>query len=358
MRLEDVCDEVYNFQGERPSIKAVWAAVQRMESSNKDGVPANNYKNCGRKQMLSPSQQESIVEFVKKWRTKRFCTCKYVVQALKLKASPRTIGNVLNRHGYFWRPLPKIRGLSSAEIAKRRDFVEQHWQKPASWWEENLNLVLDGVTLTLPPKPLSGRQRHMAQSIKHAWMHEREKHDTDMHTHNRYGVQLGTKVPLWGGFTGRGQFTLREWTPRPKMTKDEWARRVPALKRAIDAAGEPRRNVKAKVWHDNEKFLLQPDVYKKAGLTLMRFPPNSGDLNPIETVWAKLRRDLAKREQEDFASGKTLTLKQFRQRAGQLLQSYGTVPAGQKHSFLQKLIRGMPGRLTQCRQRNYGRCGK
>ena len=67
------------------------------------------------------------------------------------------------------------------------------------------------------------------------------------------------------------------------------AARVPALKRAIDTADEPRRHVRAKVWHGNEKFLLQPKLYKSYEMTLVRFPPNSGDLNPIETVWAWLR---------------------------------------------------------------------
>ncbi len=40
-----------------------------------------------------------------------------------------------------------------------------------------------------------------------------------------------------------------------------------------------------------------PDAYLKAGLEQIRFPPNSGDSNPIETVWARLRKDLAVREQ-------------------------------------------------------------
>ena len=33
---------------------------------------------------------------------------------------------------------------------------------------------------------------------------------------------------------------------------------------------------------------------------MVRFPPNSGDLSPIENVWAKLRLDLAELEMIDF----------------------------------------------------------
>ena len=220
-----------------------------------------------------------------------------------------------------------------------------------------MNLVLDGVTLTKAPKTLDGRQRHMAQSIKTMWMREREQHTNELHHYNRYGVQLGIKVPWWGGFTGNGHFSLREWTPGPKMTKPEWTKRIPALKRAVAPTHGFRRTVFAKVWQGNEKSLFQPREYRAAGLQLERFPPNSGDLNPIETVWAWLRRDLANREQVDYAAGVVLTVQQFKQRASQLLNSYGAKKPGEYNS-LEKLARGMPKRLQQRRKRRYGRCGK
>ena len=54
------------------------------------------------------------------------------------------------------------------------------------------------------------------------------------------------------------------------------------------------------MWFDNEQFLKIDNEYHKYGLTAMRFPPSNGDLNPIETVGAKLRKDLAIREFEDL----------------------------------------------------------
>ena len=99
-----------------------------------------------------------------------------------------------------------------------------------------MNLIVDGVTLTTAPKSLNARQKHAAQRIDHMWLRAGEKLPPDANTFNRYGVQLGTKVPLWGGFTGGGQFTLRLWTPHPKMKKADWEAHVPALKRAVDVA--------------------------------------------------------------------------------------------------------------------------
>jgi hypothetical protein len=171
-------------------------------------------------------------------------------------------------------------------------------------------------------------------------------------------VQLGTKVALWGGFTGNGNFTLRLWTPKPKMTAAEWAALVPSVRAAVDEAYGGDVPARPWVWHDNERFLLRPDTYRQHGMSLHRFPPCSGDLNPIETVWAWLRKDLAKREQADLSDKRDLAPQQFKQRCSQLLNSYSVPKDGEQYSRLQKLIRGMPKRLRKCKANSYGRCGK
>ena len=112
------------------------------------------------------------------------------------------------------------------------------------------------------------------------------------------------------------------------------------------------------MWFDNETFLKIDGVYRKNGLAAVRFPPNSGDLNPIETVWARLRRDLAVREFEDLKVGKIITVKQFKQRCSQLLTSYSLKGPGEQYSYLEKLVRGMIARLVKCRKNKYGVCGK
>ena len=136
---------------------------------------------------------------------------------------------------------------------------------------------------------------------------------------------------------------------------------MPKIKRSIDTAEKAAPycgNSRPKVWHDNEKFLINAPAYQRNGLQMVRFPPNSGDLNPIETVWAKLRADLAVREQADLGAGRVLTKHQFRARVAHLLQTYSTVPPGHHWNYLQKLVRGMPKRLERCRQNRFGRCGK
>ena len=100
-----------------------------------------------------------------------------------------------------------------------------------------MHLIFDGVTLTKAPKNLDLRQKHAAQSIRHMWMKKTEKMDPTLHTYSRYGVQLGTKIPLWGGFAGDGAFALRLWTAKPKMKKEEWVQYTPQLKKAAATHG-------------------------------------------------------------------------------------------------------------------------
>ena len=112
------------------------------------------------------------------------------------------------------------------------------------------------------------------------------------------------------------------------------------------------------MWHDNEKFIQQPKEYKQAGLVTINFPPNSGDLNPIETVWAELRKDFATKEFEDLKAGKVISVTTFKRRVAQILASHSIPGPGQQHSYLERVVRGMPKRLARCKSNRYGPCGK
>ena len=142
------------------------------------------------------------------------------------------------------------------------------------------------------------------------------------------------------------------------MIAEEWSNLVPAVRAAVQEAYGEGAPPTPWVWHDNERFLLCPDTYRQHGMSLHRFPPNSGDLNPVETVWAWLRRDVAKREQADLQAKRVLTPQQFKQRCAQILNTYAVPKEGQQRSRLEKLIRGMPARMRKCKANRYGRCGK
>ena len=50
--------------------------------------------------------------------------------------------------------------MTPEQLSKRKEFVDKYISKTSDWWAENIGLVLDGVTLTLAPKPLSAKGKH------------------------------------------------------------------------------------------------------------------------------------------------------------------------------------------------------
>ena len=114
----------------------MWSAVQRVCTMKPgDLVPQTKYGNCGRKAALTDAQEHAIVAFVTLWRHKRFCTCGYIKKLLRLKVSKRTIARALNKHGFFWRPVPKKSRLSKSDLEKREEFWNMYGGKTSAWWE-------------------------------------------------------------------------------------------------------------------------------------------------------------------------------------------------------------------------------
>ena len=128
---------------------------------------------------------------------------------------------------FYWRPIAKKQPLTKKQVAARRACVDKYVWHGTESRAKHVGLVFDWVTLTKATELRSARQKHAAQSFAHMWMRSGEKTDSSPHTHNRFGIQLGKKVLFWSGFKGAGEFTLRLWTPRPKMKKAAWAKLVP-----------------------------------------------------------------------------------------------------------------------------------
>ena len=76
--------------------------------------------------MLSAQEKASVVDFVRRWRSKRFCTAAYIIQELRLACKKKTIHRALGEAGYHWRPAPKRSQLTEAQLAARKVFVDAH----------------------------------------------------------------------------------------------------------------------------------------------------------------------------------------------------------------------------------------
>ena len=140
--------------GGQPGRHAVEDAIARIEAQRhtskfrREGVAVLAHSKCGRKPALTSTQRAAVVDFVKRWRHKRFCTASYIIQELRLPCKKTTVYRVLNSAGYHWRSVAKKGKLTEAQLAARKVFVDAHLDKSAAWWRQHFGLVLDGVALT------------------------------------------------------------------------------------------------------------------------------------------------------------------------------------------------------------------
>ena len=73
--------KVKTVAGKRPGQRALENAVKRQgQLARTEPFPKLNYANCGRKGDLTEEQRQSVVDFVTKWRSKRFCTAAYIIR--------------------------------------------------------------------------------------------------------------------------------------------------------------------------------------------------------------------------------------------------------------------------------------
>ena len=124
----------------------------------KEMLPQLGYANCGRKSHLADKEKQGIVDFVKRWRSKRFCTANYIIRELKLRVKKKTVHRVLNKAGFKWRAVPQKSKLSPQELRQRKEWVDARLHWTGGQWAKAFGLVLDGVTLSRAPKPLTGAQ--------------------------------------------------------------------------------------------------------------------------------------------------------------------------------------------------------
>ena len=129
---KEVRAQLLTVSGRCPNRKAMFRAVARIDEQRhtarfqRTGTATLAYQNCGRKPMLSAQEKASVVDFVRRWRSKRFCTAAYIIQELRLACKKKTIHRALGEAGYHWRPVPKRSQLTEAQLAARKVFVDAH----------------------------------------------------------------------------------------------------------------------------------------------------------------------------------------------------------------------------------------
>ena len=87
--------------------------------------------------------QAKLEALIKKADGKREVAVKMLKKSTRCKFSERTILNALHDRGVYVRPLRQKPVLTDDDIVARKKFADKFAKRPASWWSQQLHLIID-----------------------------------------------------------------------------------------------------------------------------------------------------------------------------------------------------------------------
>lgn len=163
----------------------------------------------------------------------------------------------------------------------------------------------------ITPKWYKSRRQFYYTHLNHDWKHtvftdEKEfsvtpngrirfyarSYEEYQEKHHKLPLRMRTKVKVWGVITRNGVGPLIRVDPH--MNSDQYTKQIlePLLcnhEKRVELLGCGIRYPNKLIWQqDNASFHHGPTArafFKKHGITVMKWPPNSPDLSPIENVW-------------------------------------------------------------------------
>lgn len=291
-------------------------AVKRwIEAFEENGDVEDAYR-CGRPPKLNDDMRDVILERAVAKPLKS--TPRTVKRLLTLNVSPKSIRRALDDMGLFGRVAQKIPMLKPSTIQQRRSFVEGY-----SAFDWTKVLWSDEMSITLGPQGVTFVQRPLGEALNPVYCLETVKHPP--------------KVHVWACFAhgGVGGIHVFDAQLMVKILKQHLLKSARAL--------WPRG-----AWwfqqHNDPKHtsrLVQNFLFN-SGVSCIEWPPYSPDLNPIENLWANLKKCVEEHHPTCIEDLKKAV--------------YAEWPATDK-GLCQRLVASMSKRIAIVAENEYGPCG-
>ena len=327
----DIASQVRNLCGERPDRTTCQRLYKRF--SARDGRVRSKYKNCGNKpHKVTKEVERFLLRRLRELRRTTVCTSVVLQHNLARKrrvtVTAAWVRKVLQRNGYHWLPKRQKRRYSAAQRTQRMAFAKKVLALSARRLRERLSFAMDGVVLALPPVDPTDRWNYCRHGNDHMWRKRSEGLRPGLSGDDPYGKQvpLPRALPMWGGCSAGG-FAPVVFHKTKKLKVAEWQKVVASgkLATAIKALKPVKRRGPWSVLCDNESFLRAKAVsraHKESGVTLWKIPAKSPDLNPVERVWAWLRKKLRAMDLADASKRrKVLSKAAYRTRVRRVLKT-------------------------------------
>ena len=237
----------------------------------------------------------------------------------------------MKKAGYRWLPRAQKPKYSKAAMLLRVKFCNKIIRWASKVWKEEIAFSTDGVILPRPPSDPEERHNHCFSGITHMWRKPGETAKPELAGEDPYASQIPLKraLPLWVGISTSGVAELICHKTK-KCQIAEWVGVIDSGKMSAAVKRLQPENKKGPwtILCDGEHFLTAKDckaAYKKKKINVLKVPPKSPDLNPIEKFWGWLRRELRLRDLNDFQNKKPVLGKiAFKARVRNLLKTKKT----------------------------------
>lgn len=299
-------------------------------------------KRPGRKPKLSERTEKRIVrsigklrQFNKNWTAKSLMTLTDVTEV-----SERTFQRLLNRNGYHHEFARKKGVLSEKDIKQRLCFAKKHVDLDQSFWEQTVAFFFDGAGFKYKTNPYDDAISCQSK----VW---RKKCEGLHPKCTAKGSKVGSKQAKFFVAISydRGVILAEQYE---KLTGQLFAEFVQChFEKVFQRSGKSSR-----IWlqdgDPSQNSKKSKNAQQEIDAELFKIPPRSPELNPIENVFALVKKELRLQATQNRITTETYPQYCLRVRATLLSVSVKTINTiiGSYKKRLQDIISNKGGRIN------------
>ena len=311
------------------------ASIHRIITT-KDKVPENRRHLCGRKRKITSENEALILRSIEELREQEgsFSSRRLMERTGIRHVTDRTVRRLLNRNGYFFLQARKKGLMSQTDKEKRVEFARKMQANYSpSVWTDTIAFYLDGVSFVHKTNPMDqarapkGRVwRKKSEGLTQGCLAKGSKAGTGGKVVKMMvAISHGKGVVICERYEKLDAQYFAAFIDQHFNTM--FARSGKGLNRLWLQDGDPSQNSKT-----------ARDAMARCHCELLKIPPRSPDLNPIENIF-----NIVSRKLEKDALDRGITRESYAEFCDRVQRTiYGI-----SQELIDKTIESMNGRITE-----------